>query len=113
MNGEELHFVESRLRSEHPTWSNTRVFEQAVVEAGAIGGFTRSPIKRGRHPALNEEFRKHGELEKAKKDEKLFDHIDRMKRIRKFMTENPGMTFDRAFILTCERESKQGTEQGV
>src|SRR4030081_156268 len=92
---------------------NDRAFGFAVEAQAAAGGFTRSPIKPGRHPALNEEFRKHGALEKAKKDEKLFDHIDRMKRIRKLMTENPGMTFDRAFILTCERESKQGTEQGV
>jgi len=114
-----------QLRSEHPQWTNARVFETAVAQAGHQGTFGRDPIDKGakvvavatdtsftkgpnkrkdtRHPAIIEEMNKHWALEQQKKQQGEVAHADRLKAIHKLMTER-NLSFDEAFVQTMQGE---------
>jgi hypothetical protein len=113
-----LDFITAQLRSEHPQWTNSRVFETAVAQAGHQGTFGRDsvdwnavlaeakdsgPAKLGRHPAVAKEFAKLGQLHESRKDQGALNYADRLKAIHKLMTER-NLSFDEAFIQTMQGE---------
>jgi hypothetical protein len=55
MNAAKLEYFESVIRAEHPTWSETKVFEAAVGQSGHRGGFTKTPVVIGRRSVAAKE----------------------------------------------------------
>jgi hypothetical protein len=113
-----LEFITARLRSEHPQWTNSRVFETAVAQAGHQGTFGRDsvdrnavlaeakdsgPAKSGRHPAITEEMNKHWQLEQSRKKWGEENHADMLKRIRELMVSR-NLSFDDAFTQIMQGE---------
>jgi hypothetical protein len=110
-----LEVIRAHLSFDHPTWTSSMVFEQAINQSGMKGGFARTeaqtPNKAGQDPRIAEELRRHTALRESRQTPG--DHVKRLQRIRQKMVENPAMTFDSAFSAICREEQAQPAAASV
>jgi hypothetical protein len=99
-----LDFIRATIRAEHPTWTDTQVFEQCAVQQK--GGFEKvqsAAPKDGQAPEIAKELQRHKQLRDTR-DQTVPTHVARLQKIRQKMEKDPALTFGGAFSQVCQEE---------
>jgi hypothetical protein len=93
------------IQSQHSDWTFQQSWDHAeAIYPDLVRASTLNPLHPD--PRITREMNKITKLNPESKTATVGGHIQLLAKIRKFMSENPGMTYDAAFTEICRQESE-------